>query len=334
MSLLTICTNACNDLGVGVPTSIIGSTDPAATRVLQMARRAGLSLAAANNWASMVVEHTFTADGSSDYALPADYRSMVDNTMWDRTTYWSMRGAMSPQQWQMYKSSVIGRASIQPRWRIRVPTGAAAGTPVVFSIDPPIGAADTSTQFVFEYASNNWCRSATTYQANELIPVAAGSGYAIGDLFSIVGGTSTATALGLVTSLTSGGTGIATAEVSVPGNYTVEPSSPAASTATTGAGAGATFLVNTTTFEGVGQVDWAADTDTGIISEDLIEMGVIWRLARRLGFSYDEEKEEYQRELDTAIARDGGTAVIDLAPGYDLPLISPWWSIPETGFGR
>lgn len=325
MTLLSVCDNAVNNLGVGsAPTTIIGNMDPAAVRLLQMARRSAISLAKKANWASLVVEHTFVADGTSNYALPADYRSLVDNTMWDRSRYWKMRGVMSPQQWQRYKSSTLGNATIERRWRIRLPTGAAVGEAPVFAIDPAISATDDDSQFVFEYVSKNWSQSATLYGVAELIPYAGGAGYEIGDQFLLDGGTHvgglvTTQATGVVTSLT--GTAIATAEVLTPGSYSVKPTSPATITSTIGLGSGATFLINATTTPGVTQSDWVADSDTALIDEDLLELGIIWRLARRLGFAYDEEKDEYEREVDKAIARDGGTAVLNLAPGYGYPFI-------------
>lgn len=91
--------------------------------------------------------------GQSDYVLPSDYKTPVDNTFWDRSRFWSMRGPLSPQQWQLYKSSVIGRASIQRRFRFRrSPTGG-----VILSIDPV--PTDNGSQLVFEYVSTGWCQS-------------------------------------------------------------------------------------------------------------------------------------------------------------------------------
>jgi len=54
--------------------------------------------------------------GQSDYALPTDFQRPVDNTLWDRSRFWPLRGPQSPQQWQICKSSVIGRAAIQRRF--------------------------------------------------------------------------------------------------------------------------------------------------------------------------------------------------------------------------
>ncbi len=107
--------------------------------------------------------------GKSDYALPTDFERVVDNTLWDRSRFWSMRGPQSPQQWQLYKSSVIGMASIQRRFRFRN-----IGGVDVFSIDPV--PTDNGSQLVFEYVSNAWCASAagnpqTYWQADSDYPI-------------------------------------------------------------------------------------------------------------------------------------------------------------------
>lgn len=98
--------------------------------------------------------------GQSDYPLPADFTSVVDGTLWDRSRYWEMRGPLSPQQWQLYKSSPVGRASIQRRYRFRTIRNAAGNSPGLYiSIDPvPY---DNGGQLVMEYQSNAWCESLT-----------------------------------------------------------------------------------------------------------------------------------------------------------------------------
>lgn len=88
----------------------------------------------------------------SDYAVPADFHRPLDATLWDRSRFWSLRGPQSPQQWQLFKSSVVGRASIQRRFRFRWVAGAR-----VFSIDPV--PTDNGAELVYEYISNGWCQS-------------------------------------------------------------------------------------------------------------------------------------------------------------------------------
>lgn len=345
MTLLSICIEACQLAPVAAPQSIIGNTDETAQLLLAIANRAGNDVARKppGGWVSMIREYSFTtsalaaqngtianvgnsavisglsgiqgvqpntwiasgtgipnnaavrlvtppvtrfttpntitlsvpssvtgagsfAFGQSDYALPADFQRPVDNTFWDRSRFWSMRGPQSPQQWQLYKSSVIGRASIQRRYRFRsvytvggIPVGAGspgagtAGNTAAFltylSIDPvPF---DNDSSLVFEYVSNGWCQSA----------------------------------------------------------------------------------VGTT--EGVPQNSWQADTDVGIDAtmEYLISLNVSWRLLRRLGLSYNEELDEYERQVDKAAAHDGGSAILDLTPNNNLSLIGPW-NLPETNFGN
>lgn len=238
MTLLTICRNAIFNIGVEETanlTTIVANNTPIARRVFQEARRAGISLAKRANWSALVVENVFTANGETAFTLPSDFRSMINDTLWDRSRYWALRGALSPQQWQVYKSSIIGTATIEQRWRIRIASGSEAGDAPKFFIDPTIAATDDST-FVYEYVSANWCKSAS----------------------------------------------------------------------------------------GTPQADWVADSDTSVLDEDLIELGTIWRLMRRLGLSYEEEREEYEREVDKAIARDGGTATLSLVPNPRLVLVGPY----------
>lgn len=92
--------------------------------------------------------------GQANYPLPSDYERPIDGTFWDRSRFWQMRGAMSPQQWQLYKSSVLGTsATIQRRYRIMN----IAGT-LTLGIDPV--PTDNGSRLVWEYVSNAWCQNA------------------------------------------------------------------------------------------------------------------------------------------------------------------------------
>lgn len=309
MTLLSICEQVANDLGLSVPTSIIGNSDQTASRLLAQAQKAGQSLARKpqGGWVAMIQEYDFTTAalasqagsiansgpggvavisglsstagitapywyafgtgtpknaivqavtpstvtlnqpatstgsgtfvfGQSDYALPPDFQRPVDGTMWDRSRYWQMRGPQSPQQWQVYKSSVIGQASVQRRFRFRQ-----EGGQLRFSIDPV--PTDNGSALVMEYVSNAWCES-------------------------------------------SGGTP---------------------------------------------QTQWEADTDTGILDENLIMLGVTWRMLRRLGLSYSEELDEYEKEVRKAMAVDGGAAILSIVPSTYTFLLSPA-NIQEASF--
>jgi len=310
VTLLSICQQVANSVGFTQPTAIFGNSDPTAVQMLAASQDEGEALARRpqGGWTQMIREYVFTTfsisnltcnvtEGSAtvsnilpnttgilpgfyltangllnnsvvnvvtdandvtlvspytgqgnytntalttshtDYALPSDFERMIDNTLWDRTRFWAMRGALNPQDWQLFKSSVIGQASIQRRWRIRYINGVDT-----FCIDPvPV---DNGSYMVFEYVSNAWCQSAT-------------------------------------------------------GTY---------------------------------QTQWMADTDTGVIDEYLIRLGVKWRMLERLGLNYASALEEYQRAVDKAVAQDGGAAILDMTPNERLTLIGPW-NLPESGFG-
>jgi hypothetical protein len=229
MTLATICTNVAQDIGIDEPVPpIIGSRSPSAKRLIQQTRRALWALVRRAAWAQLVIEYEFTANGASDYPLPPDFLKIIDDTVWERSRYWAMRGSLSPQQWQRYRSSIYGRATIWRRWRIRVPSGAQVGAPTMFSIDPLVAATDQTSQFVFEYQSQH--------------------------------------------------------AVQHP--------------------------------DGTTGTDWTNDNDTTLIGETLVELGTRWRMLRRLGLAYDEEKDEYDREVDKTVARVGGMMTLQLVPFY------------------
>jgi hypothetical protein len=228
MSLQSICLNVVDDLGIDIPaTPLWGSKQPTARRVIAQARRAHWELLRRTAWAATVVEHEFTANGQSNYPFPPDFYKIINDTVWERTRYWQMRGALSPQQWQLYRSSIYGRATLWRRWRVRVPEGQAVGSAAVFEVDPRVAATDTTSKFVYEYQSA-WA-------------------------------------------IRQGGSG------------TMVP-------------------------------DWTGDSDVSLLDESLVELGTRWRMARRIGLAYDEEKDEYERAVDRQVARDGGTASLSLVP--------------------
>jgi hypothetical protein len=76
----------------------------------------------------------------------------------------------------------------------------------------------------------------------------------------------------------------------------------------------------------VGQSTWAADADTGIISEELMALGVTWRWLRAKGMDYAEEMATYERELEKAAARDRGIRIMAIGRSSDDSLPSPTWN--------
>lgn len=153
MTILSICQNVLEEIGLTAPTSILGNTDDTAVRVLAAAQVAGKRLHRKHNWVALVTEYTFsTVVDQPDYALPSDFGWLENQTLWDRTNYEKIRGPLSAQDWQNYKSSVLATsATIWSRYRLRNVSGT-----VKFSLHPT---PDAIVSQVFEYVSTNWCES-------------------------------------------------------------------------------------------------------------------------------------------------------------------------------
>lgn len=65
---------------------------------------------------------------------------------------------------------------------------------------------------------------------------------------------------------------------------------------------------------GTGQSAWAADTDTGVLDETLMRVGVIWRWKKWKGLEYAEDFNQYEAALANAAARDGAKPRLTTGP--------------------
>lgn len=143
MSLLTLCQSAVRACGFAVPNTIIGNTDTTAQMLLVLLNKAGKQRAKLP-WQALQKEYTFNfVNGTASYALPSDLGFFENETFWDRTQFWAMRGSLSPQEWQLYKS---GLQTTTPRQRFRIWKG-------LIYIDPTPANTDA---VVIEYVSKSW----------------------------------------------------------------------------------------------------------------------------------------------------------------------------------
>jgi hypothetical protein len=60
------------------------------------------------------------------------------------------------------------------------------------------------------------------------------------------------------------------------------------------------------------QEDWEDDSDTALIDEEVMTLGVIWRFLKAKGLDYSEEFASYERALETIFGADGARTTIDL----------------------
>jgi hypothetical protein len=80
---------------------------------------------------------------------------------------------------------------------------------------------------------------------------------------------------------------------------------------------------------GVAQTDWAADTDTALIDEEILRLGVIWRWRKAEGLDYGEDMRTYELGLEAIFGSDGARGAIDMGgDSYALP--NP--TVPDGGW--
>ena len=74
---------------------------------------------------------------------------------------------------------------------------------------------------------------------------------------------------------------------------------------------------------GSGQAVWTADTDTGILDETTMEMGITWRFKSSHGLDFSEDYRQYQLEVRQAIARNGSAPILQLDDARKL-IVGPY----------
>ena len=154
--VLTIAKDAYAAIGADAFESLTDSANAQSRRARSLVNKSGQTLARLRNafgqgWVVLTREYEFnTVVGQANYSLPDDYAELIDKTVWDRTTYYNARGALTPQEWQAYKSGIIDSVALTPRYRLRRSPSQAVK---VLSLDP------TPTEveaLVFEYISSGW----------------------------------------------------------------------------------------------------------------------------------------------------------------------------------
>ena len=153
MSLLTICQDVADEIGLDKPSSIIGNTENTAVRLYRQCVRTGTMLAI-KNWHLLIKAYTFTTTASEpQYSLPSDWRSFVLNTAYNRTTDKQIF-IISPSLWAYEKTTNI--STFDDRFRL-MGDDTAPSVGRKFTIHPTPEAVET---IYYEYYSKNWILNA------------------------------------------------------------------------------------------------------------------------------------------------------------------------------
>lgn len=152
MSLLTIVQNACDDLGISRPTTVIGNTDKQITQLLAICTRECRDLASRYQWQAMTKVNTFTlalteSQGAMNGTVvsTSDFDYILNETIWNRTLAEPIFGPVGASERQALAAFPV----TGPYQRFWIRGG-------ILSINPAPASADTAA---FEYKSTHWCQS-------------------------------------------------------------------------------------------------------------------------------------------------------------------------------
>jgi len=68
--------------------------------------------------------------------------------------------------------------------------------------------------------------------------------------------------------------------------------------------------------DGIGEGDaFGADTNTSLIPEEILTLGIVWRWLKRNRMAYQDEFAEYNMQVNQALGRDGGKRAINMGAG-------------------
>lgn len=122
------------------------STDQNIQQLLALLKSTGRAVVRERGWTHLTKEYTFqTVNGQAIYPLPADFREMVDQSGWNRTTRYALGGPIGAAMWQYAKAVTIA-GTLQPWARFQGGNLSFTPTPV---------AAET---IAFEYRTWFWVK--------------------------------------------------------------------------------------------------------------------------------------------------------------------------------
>ena len=79
---------------------------------------------------------------------------------------------------------------------------------------------------------------------------------------------------------------------------------------------------------GTGQAAWAADTDTGVLPERLMELGVVYRYKQKKGLRWQPDYENYETQVKQALTSDSPMQTVSFGDGY-FPTRYPGIAVPQ-----
>lgn len=146
---LQIVQEACAGLGLAQPNTAVSSTDFQIIQMLSLLNEEGSKLARRYEWQALTNEATFTTLAAASQGTltsiigsSSNFRKVVDETIWNRTTGTIVLGPLGAEIWQ--GRLAVTTAGPYSEYRIR-------GSQLLFDPVPTAG-----ESCYFEYVSYNW----------------------------------------------------------------------------------------------------------------------------------------------------------------------------------
>ncbi len=156
-TLLTVIDDAAVELNLSSAVAVaVASTDPNILLLVKLLKRTGRALARARQWTHLVQEHTFTTTAATTYALPTDFRAMVPQTNWNRTSDRQLDATLGSEEWQYITGTGTSLVSVA----FRIWKGLLYATP----------STDTGNSIAFEYLSTYWVRATASVSPDKDAP--------------------------------------------------------------------------------------------------------------------------------------------------------------------
>lgn len=101
MTLLSICRDAADEIGITQPATVAGNAAPDAQKLFRYANKVGNRLMSMVEWQDLRVERTFTAIAGETQTgiIPADFDRFVPETFWDRSGSVLLSGPITSAEW-------------------------------------------------------------------------------------------------------------------------------------------------------------------------------------------------------------------------------------------
>lgn len=152
MTLLSICQNAADEIGLTPPATVQGNAEGEVMKLRRYANKVGTKMMKDYAWQVLRKERVFTAISGEEQTgiFPSDWDRIIPDTFWDRNLSYLVTGPVSPVEWQGLKA--LNSEISERKFALR------GGSVLVY---PAPSGGET---FAFEYVSKNWAMNGSTPQ--------------------------------------------------------------------------------------------------------------------------------------------------------------------------